>query len=49
LTVQPIIKDLGVKRIGLSHCTGPKATKMFMEQMPDRAFINESGTVFTVE
>ena len=42
-------KELGVEKIGLSHCTGPKATQMFKEQMPDRVFINETGSVFEVK
>ena len=42
-------KELDVEKIGLSHCTGPTATKMFMEQMPDKTFINDTGTVFEVK
>ncbi|MGI6686224.1 MAG: MBL fold metallo-hydrolase [Bacillota bacterium] len=42
-------KELDVEKIGLSHCTGPKATKMFLEQMPDRTFINETGSIFEVK
>jgi 7,8-dihydropterin-6-yl-methyl-4-(beta-D-ribofuranosyl)aminobenzene 5'-phosphate synthase len=42
-------KELGVEEIGLSHCTGPKATQMFQEQMPDRVFINETGSIFEVK
>jgi len=42
-------KELDVEKIGLSHCTGPTATKMFMEQMPDKTFINVTGTVFEVK
>lgn len=42
-------KELDVEKIGLSHCTGPKATQMFLEQMPDKTFINETGSVFEVE
>lgn len=42
-------KELDVEKIGLSHCTGPTATKMFMEQMPDKTFINETGSIFEVK
>lgn len=41
-------KELGIAKIGLSHCTGPKATKMFLEQMPDQTFLNETGSVFEI-
>ncbi|SHJ86531.1 7,8-dihydropterin-6-yl-methyl-4-(beta-D-ribofuranosyl)aminobenzene 5'-phosphate synthase [Hathewaya proteolytica DSM 3090] len=39
-------KELGVEKIGLSHCTGPKATKMFKEQMPNQTFVNETGSIY---
>lgn len=42
-------KDLDVEKIGLSHCTGPKATQMFLEQMPSQTFINETGSIFEVK
>lgn len=42
-------KELDIEKIGLSHCTGPKATQMFLEQMPSETFIFETGSVFEVE
>jgi len=42
-------KELGIEKIGLSHCTGPKATQMFLEQMPNETFIFETGSVFEIE
>lgn len=42
-------KELDIEKIGLSHCTGPKATKMFLEQMPSQTFVNETGTVFEIK
>ena len=51
-TIQETIdrfKELGVQQIGLSHCTGPKATAMFQEQMPEQTFLNTTGSVYTVE
>ena len=51
-TIQKTIdrfKELGVQQIGLSHCTGPKATKMFQEQMPGQTFLNNTGSVYTVD
>lgn len=41
-------KTLGVEKIGLSHCTGPKATGMFQAQMPNQTFLNETGSVYEV-
>lgn len=42
-------KELDIEKIGLSHCTGPKAIQMFLEQMPSQTFIFETGSVFEVE
>ncbi len=42
-------KELGIEKIGLSHCTGPKAIQMFLEQMPSQTFIFETGSVFEAE
>ena len=42
-------KELGVERIGMSHCSGPLAGKMFIEQLPDRAFPYETGCVFEID
>lgn len=36
-------KKLGVKKIGLSHCTGDKAVQMFKEQLPEETFVNSTG------
>lgn len=50
--IQSIIdrfKAMGIEKIGLSHCTGPKATAMFLEQMPDQTFVNETGSVVEVK
>ena len=42
-------KTLGIEHIGLSHCTGPLATQMFREQMPEATFINATGSVYEVK
>jgi len=42
-------KELDVEKIGLSHCTGALATQMFLEQLPEKTFINETGSVFEVK
>lgn len=44
-----VFKTLGVERIGLSHCTGAKATEMFREQLGDRTFVNVTGSVVEVK
>ena len=51
-TIQATIdrfQELGVQRIGLSHCTGAKATQMFLEQMPEQTFVNSTGHVYVVD
>ncbi|SHH84425.1 MBL fold metallo-hydrolase [Sporanaerobacter acetigenes] len=38
-------RDLGVEKVGVSHCTGPKAIEMFQRIAPDMSFVNSTGTV----
>ncbi len=38
-------RDLGVEKVGVSHCTGPKAMEMFEKIAPDMSFINSTGVV----
>lgn len=42
-------KKLGVEKIGVSHCTGQKATEMFKKELPGQVFVNSTGTVFEVK
>ena len=41
-------KDLGVSRVGPTHCTGPEAIRMFKEAFGDRYIAGGVGTVVTV-
>ncbi len=43
-----LFKTLGVEKIGLSHCTGPKATEMFKAQLGEQTFVNVTGSVVTI-
>lgn len=38
-------KELGIQKIGLSHCTGEKAVNIFEQMAPDISFVNSTGTV----
>lgn len=38
-------KELGIEKIGLSHCTGQKAVDIFEKMAPDISFVNSTGTV----
>lgn len=40
---------LGVKHMGVSHCIGETAKKMFVEQLPEIAFLNTTGSVFEMK
>ena len=44
-----LFKGLGIEHLGLSHCTGPLAKKMFLEQLPESSFVNASGSVFEMK
>ncbi len=38
-------KAMGVERIGVSHCTGPRAAEVMAKEFGDRFFDNNAGTV----
>lgn len=38
------LKELGVKRLGLCHCTGLPATSLLAQEFGDRFFFNNTGT-----
>ncbi|MDY3868785.1 MAG: MBL fold metallo-hydrolase [Pyramidobacter sp.] len=44
-----LFKGLGIQHLGLSHCTGPVAKKMFLEQFPENSFVNSTGSVFEMK
>jgi 7,8-dihydropterin-6-yl-methyl-4-(beta-D-ribofuranosyl)aminobenzene 5'-phosphate synthase len=41
-------KELGVGRVGPTHCTGPEAIRAFKEAFGDRYIAGGVGTVVTV-
>lgn len=41
-------KDMGIKRLGLSHCTGVPAATRLSQEMPDAVFLNNAGTSLTL-
>lgn len=44
-----LFKGLGIEHLGLAHCTGPLAKKMFLQQLPQSSFIDATGSVFEME
>ena len=38
-------KRLDVQRIGVSHCTGPRASAFLAQELGDRFFFNQAGTI----
>lgn len=44
-----LFKKLGIKHLGLAHCIGPVARKMFLEQLPELTYINSAGSVFEMK
>lgn len=41
------LKDLGIKKLGVSHCTGTSAVKVLRENLPE-FFENHAGSVFKI-
>ena len=39
------LKEMGVQRLGVSHCTGLKAASMMAQAFGDKFFFNNAGTV----
>ena len=39
------LKELGVRRLGLCHCTGLPATSLLAQEFGDRFFFNNTGTI----
>lgn len=35
-----ILREYDIDKIGVSHCTGPKASAIFFKEFPDRVFMN---------
>ncbi len=43
------LKEIGVERVGVSHCTGIEAAMLLKEALGDRFFINNSGNSVSIE
>jgi len=42
------LQEMGVQRVGASHCTGFKASMLLAQQLGDTFFLNNAGTIITV-
>lgn len=42
------LKDLGVQRLGLSHCTGQARACLLAQEFGDKFFFNSAGTIFSL-
>lgn len=42
------LKDLGVQRLGLSHCTGSSKACLMAQEFGDKFFFNNAGTIFSL-
>jgi 7,8-dihydropterin-6-yl-methyl-4-(beta-D-ribofuranosyl)aminobenzene 5'-phosphate synthase len=42
------LKDMGVQRLGVSHCTGFKASCRLAQELGDAFFLNNAGNSFTL-
>jgi 7,8-dihydropterin-6-yl-methyl-4-(beta-D-ribofuranosyl)aminobenzene 5'-phosphate synthase len=43
------LRDLGVERLGVSHCTGLPAASVLFQEFGDSFFFNNAGRVVTIE
>jgi len=43
------LQEIGVKKIGVSHCTGFHASVRLAQEFGDRFFQNNAGTIYTLE
>lgn len=43
------LKELGVQRLGLSHCTGLPAASLLAQEFGDKFFFNIAGTIFELD
>jgi 7,8-dihydropterin-6-yl-methyl-4-(beta-D-ribofuranosyl)aminobenzene 5'-phosphate synthase len=43
-----MLKEIGVQKIGVSHCTGFKASMRLAHDFGDNFFLNNAGTVYTL-
>ena len=43
------LKELGLQRLGVSHCTGFNASAMLAREFGEVFFLNNAGTQITLE
>ena len=43
------LQEMGVQRVGVSHCTGMKASVLLAQQLGDAFFSNNTGSIITIE
>jgi 7,8-dihydropterin-6-yl-methyl-4-(beta-D-ribofuranosyl)aminobenzene 5'-phosphate synthase len=43
------LKELGLQRLGVSHCTGFNASTMLAREFGEVFFLNNAGTQITLE
>ena len=43
------LQEMGVQRVGVSHCTGTKASVLLAQQLGDSFFLNNTGSSITIE
>jgi 7,8-dihydropterin-6-yl-methyl-4-(beta-D-ribofuranosyl)aminobenzene 5'-phosphate synthase len=42
------LQNMGIKKLGASHCTGFPASVLLSQEFPDSFFLNNAGTTFTL-
>ncbi len=42
------LQEMGIQRVGVSHCTGFRASALLAQQLGDAFFVNNAGTVVTM-
>jgi len=43
------LKELGLQRLGVSHCTGFQASAILAKELGEAFFLNNAGTQLTIE
>jgi len=43
------LRQLDVKKVGVSHCTGMEASAMMAQELGDRFFFNNAGDIITID
>ena len=43
------LQEMGVQHIGVSHCTGIKASLLLAQQLGEAFFLNNTGSIITIE